>query len=80
MRDSYDVLRRTLLLMAGNPVLWRTLPRFGFVRRAAHRFLAGEDVTSALVAAERCAQHGIGAVLTHLGRERHLGRRTMCDA
>jgi proline dehydrogenase len=60
-------MRRVLLWMARNPWLRRQVPRLWFVRRALRRFMPGESLEDALVAAESYAPKGIGALFTHLG-------------
>lgn len=61
-------LVRSLLLKAStNPFLSERLPRMGFVRRAARRFMPGEEPGDALREAERLAGEGAGSVLTLLG-------------
>ena len=60
-------VRRVLLWMARNPWLRRQVPRLWFVRRALRRFMPGETLEDALVAAERYAPKGIGGLITHLG-------------
>ena len=53
--------------MARNPWLRRQVPRLWFVRRALRRFMPGETLEDALVAAEAYAPKGIGGLFTHLG-------------
>lgn len=60
-------MRRVLLWMARNPWLRKQVPRLWFVRRALRRFMPGETLEDALVAAEGYAPKGIGALFTHLG-------------
>jgi proline dehydrogenase len=61
------VLRKGLLWASTNPWIARRLPRFGFVRRATHRFMPGEELDDALGAAEGLARDGLSATLTLLG-------------
>jgi proline dehydrogenase len=60
-------MRRILLWMAGNRWLRERLPRLWFARRAVRRFMPGEDVESALVAAEAFRGQGITTMFTRLG-------------
>jgi proline dehydrogenase len=60
-------MRTILLWMARNPWLKERLPRFRFVRRAVRRFMPGEDLASAMAAAEGCRRDGITAAFTKLG-------------
>jgi len=53
--------------MAGNSWLRRHLPRLWFARRAVRRFMPGETMTAALVAAEDFRAQGTGVLFTHLG-------------
>jgi proline dehydrogenase len=59
--------RRMLVKASESPWLRERAPRFGFIRRAAARFLPGEDADSAIAAARRLAADGISVLLTHLG-------------
>ncbi len=60
-------MRRLLLWMAGNRWLRRYLPRLWFARRAVRRFMPGESMDDALVAAERFGQRRINVLFTYLG-------------
>ncbi len=60
-------MRTILLWMARNPSLQRRIPRLAFVRRATRRFMPGEDVAAALVAADALVARGQGVLLTRLG-------------
>ena len=63
-------LTRSLLLRASRSQwLARQLRDRSFLRRAARRFMPGEDVSEALGAAGDLARAGIGAVLTQLGEQ-----------
>lgn len=62
-------MRRLLLWLAGNAWLREHLPRFGFARRASRRFMPGERVEDALVAAHEFRDQGIGTILTRLGED-----------
>jgi proline dehydrogenase len=53
-------------------------PRFGFVRRAAARFMPGENAQDALTAARRLAGNGIRTLLTQLGE--NVTERAEADA
>jgi proline dehydrogenase len=56
-----------LLWMARNGWLKERLPRLRFVRRAVRRFMPGEDLASAMAAADGCRRDGIKAAFTKLG-------------
>lgn len=61
------LLRNALLWGSRSAGLREFLPRFRFVRAAVTRFMPGEEIDDALAAAEALRQHGISAVVTHLG-------------
>jgi proline dehydrogenase len=72
-------LTRTLLLKASQSAWLReSAPRYRFVRRAATRFLPGEDVAAALEAAGKLGADGISSMLTHLGE--NVSDRTEAEA
>lgn len=60
-------MRKILLWMAGNRWLRDRLPKLWFARRAVRRFMPGEDVESALRAAEAFKVDGIATMFTRLG-------------
>jgi len=60
-------MRTVLLWMARNPWLKQRVPRFAFVRKATRRFMPGEDVAAALVAADALMAQGQGILFTRLG-------------
>ncbi len=60
-------LRALLLWASGSPWLREHVPRWRFVRRAARRFMPGDNSGAALAAAERFQAQGIAVWLTHLG-------------
>jgi proline dehydrogenase len=62
-------MRRVLLWLAGNAWLREHLPRMGFARRAARRFMPGEGLDDALTAAASFGREGIGVILTRLGED-----------
>lgn len=62
-------MRRVLLWLAGNAWLRDHLPRFGFAKRAARRFMPGEGLDDALAAAQAFRTDGIGAIVTRLGED-----------
>jgi proline dehydrogenase len=64
-----SLARRLLLGASRSPRLARALRDRAFFRRAARRFLPGEDLAAALDAAAALARDGIGAVLTQLGEQ-----------
>jgi len=53
--------------MARNPWLKQRVPRFSFVKKATRRFMPGEDVAAALVAADALIAQGQGILFTRLG-------------
>lgn len=61
------LMRNILLWGSKNEALRKTLPRFGFIRKAVSRFMPGEDIVDALNAAQVLQSKGITAVVTHLG-------------
>jgi proline dehydrogenase len=63
------MMRRVLLWLAGNAWLRDHLPRFGFAKRAARRFMPGEGLDDALAAAQAFRTDGIGAIVTRLGED-----------
>ncbi len=60
-------MRSALLWASQNKRLRETLPRYRFVRKAVRRFMPGEDVGSALDAAEQLRAKGIATTFTRLG-------------
>ena len=62
-----NLLRRGILAVSQNQWMREQAPRLGFVRRAAARFLAGEDVQDAVAAARALGSSGIQSVLSRLG-------------
>jgi proline dehydrogenase len=60
-------MRRLLLWMARNAWLREHLPRLWFAKRAVRRFMPGEDVASALDAADRFRAEGMPTLITRLG-------------
>lgn len=71
-------MRTILLWAARDPMLRERLPRLRFVRRAVRRFMPGEDVEAALVAAEAFGREGIPTLFTRLGE--NLGSIGDADA
>jgi proline dehydrogenase len=59
--------RQILIAASENSWLRKKMPRLAFVRRAAARFLPGENVDDALAAATRLSGDGVSSLLTHLG-------------
>ncbi|HEX9044872.1 MAG TPA: proline dehydrogenase family protein [Candidatus Limnocylindrales bacterium] len=59
--------RRILLWMARSEWLRGRVPRLPFARRAVRRFMPGETLADALVAARALADQGQGIVFTRLG-------------
>jgi proline dehydrogenase len=60
-------MRRLLLWSAQNAWLASHVPRWGFARRAASRFMPGQDFSDALRAAVDLRSRGIGSAFTRLG-------------
>ncbi len=68
MVSPLSPMRSTLLWISENEWCRRTLPRYGFVRRAVRRFMPGEALGDALKAAEDLARaRRIPALVTFLG-------------
>ena len=64
---NMGIMRRILLWGSQSRQLRETFPRYRFVRKAVSRFMPGEDLNDALVAAEILGKNGIATILTHLG-------------
>lgn len=62
-----SIARTVLLWMSENKKLREIVPQFGFVRRAVHRFIPGEQLEDALAAAEQLRTRGISTIVTRLG-------------
>lgn len=60
-------LRPPLLWASRSAFLRERIPRYRFARRAVRRFMPGEELDSALEAAEELREHGISTALTRLG-------------
>jgi proline dehydrogenase len=60
-------MRRVFLWMARNPWLREHVPNWWFAKRAVRRFMPGERLEDALVAAESFTPAGITAFFTRLG-------------
>ena len=61
------MIKRPLLWVAGNSHLERIVTQNRITSRATHRFVAGERLEDALVAATQLNSHGIGGILDLLG-------------
>ena len=61
------IARNALLWISENRTLRSALPRYRFIRRAVSRFMPGEVLEDALLAAERLRPQGINTVFTLLG-------------
>ena len=59
--------RDTLLWVSENRKLRQALPKYKFIRRAVSRFMPGEQLEDALLAAERLKPQSINTVFTLLG-------------
>lgn len=64
-----QLARRALLRASRSQWLARQLRDRGFLRRAAQRFMPGEDLAAALDAAAKLSRERIGTVLTQLGEQ-----------
>jgi proline dehydrogenase len=62
-----NLMRRMLVNASESRWLRERAPQFGFVRRAAARFMPGENPEDALAAARGLAECGIRSLLTQLG-------------
>jgi proline dehydrogenase len=62
-----SVLRNMLLAGSESPWLREQASRRRFVRRAVARFMPGESLDEALVAAQQLRQRGMSVILTNLG-------------
>jgi proline dehydrogenase len=61
------LMRSMLLAASQNSWLRENAVKFPFVRRSVSRFMPGETLDAALVAAQTLLQKNIGSVFTHLG-------------
>jgi proline dehydrogenase len=61
------LMRSMLLAASQNSWLRENAVKFPFVRRSVSRFMPGETLEAALVAAQALLQKNIGSVFTHLG-------------
>ena len=61
------VMRNALLWASQSRALRENLPRYRFVKKAVRRFMPGEDLGSALGAAEQLRSQGIASTFTRLG-------------
>ena len=59
--------RSFFLFLSRSKGLRKAVSRWGFARRAAHRFVAGETAAEAIQVARSLAGRGIMAILDHLG-------------
>ncbi len=59
--------RKALIWISENQTLRQKLPRYRFVQRAVARFMPGEELADALVAAEGMKEKGVSSLLTLLG-------------
>lgn len=62
-----SIMRRLLLWASENQWMRSHVPEMGIARRAVRRFMPGEDLESALRAAQEFEEQGIPTVLTNLG-------------
>ncbi len=61
------MMRSVLLWLSRNKIIRGWMTRWGFARRAARRFVAGETIEEAIQAIRELATLGISATLDHLG-------------
>lgn len=62
-----SVMRKALLAGSTNPWMRDHLTQYGFVKRSVRRFMPGETIDEALVAARGLRNDGITTILTKLG-------------
>lgn len=63
------MLRRMLLATSHSRWLADRVPRYRFVRAAARRFVAGEDIEAALIAAADLVRAGVTILVSRLGED-----------
>ena len=61
------LMRKALLAGSTNPWMREHLTQYAFVKRSVRRFMPGETIDEALVAAQRLRGDGITTILTKLG-------------
>lgn len=62
-----SLIRNVLLWISENRKLRQTLPRYKFIRRAVSRFMPGEELEDAMLAAEQLKAKNISTIFTRLG-------------
>jgi proline dehydrogenase len=62
-----SLMRRAILMASASPWMRKNAPRYGFLRRTVTRFMPGENIDDALVAARQLAEKRIATLVTHLG-------------
>ncbi|HXF49445.1 MAG TPA: proline dehydrogenase family protein [Verrucomicrobiae bacterium] len=62
-----NLTRKALIWISENQTLRQKLPRYRFVQRAVSRFMPGEELADALVAAEGMKKKNIASLFTLLG-------------
>jgi len=72
-----SLMRSALLGASQSRWLRERAPRYRFMRRTVERFMPGESVDAALVAARRLAAGGIATLFTHLGE--NVAERTEAE-
>jgi proline dehydrogenase len=75
---SMGLMRRALLAGSRSAWLRERAVKYTFVRRSVSRFMPGESLEDALVAASALQEQGIGTMLSHLGE--NLTRTEEADA
>lgn len=76
------MIRPLLLYLSEAAWAQATVTRWGFARRAARRFVAGETLSEALQVARQLAEHGLTSTLAQLGEEvtdAGVARKTTSD-
>jgi len=66
-RKAMNLTRKALIWISENQLLRQKLPRYRFVQRAVSRFMPGEKLEDALLAAEGMKAKKIASLLTLLG-------------
>ena len=62
-----SLMRRAILMASASLWMRKNASRYGVLRRSVTRFMPGEKIDDALMAARRLADKGIGTLVTHLG-------------
>jgi proline dehydrogenase len=62
-----SLMRRAILMASASPWMRKNASRYGVLRRSVTRFMPGETIDDALVAARQLADKGITTLVTRLG-------------